>query len=119
MAAVTGTRSSLIAVRGILSWGVHLPYRRLDRSTIAAVAGTGGGKGTRTVASYDAETTSAESCEKATELTALLWPFRVWRQVPVVTSQILTVLSSEAEASHSESCEKDTENIKLLWPLSV
>ena len=28
----------------------YLPYRRLDRATIAAVAGTGGGKGTRTVA---------------------------------------------------------------------
>ena len=40
-------------MRGIISHGAYLPYRRLDRSTIAAVAGTGGGKGTRTVASYD------------------------------------------------------------------
>lgn len=40
-------------MRGIISWGVYLPYRRLDRSTIAAVAGQGGGRGTRTVASYD------------------------------------------------------------------
>lgn len=39
--------------KGILGWGTHLPYRRLDRSTIAAVAGTGGGKGHRTVASFD------------------------------------------------------------------
>jgi hydroxymethylglutaryl-CoA synthase len=44
--------------RGILSYGAYLPYRRLDRSTIAAVAGGGGGKGTRTVASYDEDTTT-------------------------------------------------------------
>ena len=45
-------------MRGILSWGTYLPYRRLDRTTIAAVAGGGGGKGTRTVASYDEDTTT-------------------------------------------------------------
>jgi 3-hydroxy-3-methylglutaryl CoA synthase len=45
-------------MRGILGWGVHLPHRRLDRSQIAPVAGGGGGKGTRTVASYDEDTTT-------------------------------------------------------------
>ena len=45
-------------MRGIISHGAYLPYRRLDRSTIAAVAGTGGGTGTRTVASYDEDTTT-------------------------------------------------------------
>lgn len=45
-------------MRGILGAGVHLPFRRLDRSTIAAVAGQGGGKGTRTVASYDEDATT-------------------------------------------------------------
>jgi 3-hydroxy-3-methylglutaryl CoA synthase/uncharacterized OB-fold protein len=44
--------------RGILSHAGYLPYRRLDRSTIAAIAGAGGGKGTRTVASYDEDTTT-------------------------------------------------------------
>jgi len=44
--------------RGITGWGVHLPYRRLDRSAIKAVAGQGGGTGTRTVASYDEDTTT-------------------------------------------------------------
>jgi 3-hydroxy-3-methylglutaryl CoA synthase/uncharacterized OB-fold protein len=44
--------------RGILGWGSYLPYRRLDRSTIAATAGAGGGKGTRTVASFDEDTTT-------------------------------------------------------------
>ena len=44
--------------RGILGWGTYVPYGRLDRSTIAAVAGAGGGVGTRTVASYDEDTTT-------------------------------------------------------------
>lgn len=43
---------------GIQSWGTYLPHRRLDRSTISAVAGQGGGKGTRTVASFDEDTTT-------------------------------------------------------------
>jgi hydroxymethylglutaryl-CoA synthase len=45
-------------VRGILGWGVHLPYHRLDRTAIAAVAGGGGGRGTRAVASYDEDSTT-------------------------------------------------------------
>jgi 3-hydroxy-3-methylglutaryl CoA synthase/uncharacterized OB-fold protein len=47
-----------MAQRGILAYGVYLPYQRLDRRSIAATIGTGGGKGTRTVASYDEDTTS-------------------------------------------------------------
>jgi 3-hydroxy-3-methylglutaryl CoA synthase/uncharacterized OB-fold protein len=46
------------AARGILGAAGYLPHRRLDRSTIAAVAGTGGGKGTRTVAGFDEDTTT-------------------------------------------------------------
>jgi len=45
-------------MQGVLGWGVHLPYRRLDRGTIRAVAGTGGGTGTRTVAGHDEDTTT-------------------------------------------------------------
>lgn len=45
-------------MRGILALGAYLPHRRLDRGTIAAVAGGGGGKGTRTVASYDEDATT-------------------------------------------------------------
>jgi 3-hydroxy-3-methylglutaryl CoA synthase/uncharacterized OB-fold protein len=47
-----------MASRGILSYGAYLPYRRLDRSEIRAVAGTGGGRGTRTVASFDEDATT-------------------------------------------------------------
>jgi hydroxymethylglutaryl-CoA synthase len=48
----------MMATRGILSYGAYLPYRRLDRSEIRAVAGTGGGTGTRTVAGYDEDATT-------------------------------------------------------------
>ncbi|GAC1316317.1 MAG: hydroxymethylglutaryl-CoA synthase family protein [Acidimicrobiales bacterium] len=45
-------------MRGILAHAGYVPYRRLDRSTIAAVVGSGGGQGTRAVASYDEDTTT-------------------------------------------------------------
>jgi hydroxymethylglutaryl-CoA synthase len=43
---------------GILSYGVYLPYWRLQRSAIAGALGGGRGGGTRRVASYDEDTTS-------------------------------------------------------------
>jgi 3-hydroxy-3-methylglutaryl CoA synthase len=45
-------------MRGILGWGAHLPHGRLDRSQIAPLVGTGGGNGTRAVASYDEDSTT-------------------------------------------------------------
>jgi 3-hydroxy-3-methylglutaryl CoA synthase len=43
---------------GIVSWGTYLPYWRLQRAAIAAVLGSGPGKGARAVASYDEDTTT-------------------------------------------------------------
>ncbi len=43
---------------GIVSYGAYLPYWRLRRSAIADALGAGGGRGTRSVASYDEDTTS-------------------------------------------------------------
>ena len=43
---------------GILSYGVYLPYWRLRREAINEALGSGRGKGTRRVASYDEDTTS-------------------------------------------------------------
>ena len=43
---------------GILSFGSYVPYRRLDRADIAKTMGSGGGKGERSVASYDEDTTT-------------------------------------------------------------
>ena len=47
-----------MSARGIISAGGYVPYRRLDRSQIAATFGSGGGKGSRAVASYDEDTTT-------------------------------------------------------------
>lgn len=44
--------------RGIIGAAAYLPHRRLDRAAIPVVAGGGGGRGTRTVASYDEDTTT-------------------------------------------------------------
>ncbi len=43
---------------GIVSYGVYLPYWRLQRGAISGTLGSGGGKGARSVASYDEDTTS-------------------------------------------------------------
>ena len=43
---------------GIVSYGAYLPFWRLQRTAITAALGSGGGKGTRAVASYDEDTTS-------------------------------------------------------------
>jgi 3-hydroxy-3-methylglutaryl CoA synthase len=43
---------------GIGSWGVYLPFWRLERKAIGAALGGPGGRGTRTVASYDEDTTT-------------------------------------------------------------
>ena len=45
-------------MRGILGAAGYVPYWRLDRGAISAVFGSGGGKGTRVVSSYDEDTTS-------------------------------------------------------------
>ncbi|MEL6893643.1 MAG: OB-fold domain-containing protein, partial [Actinomycetota bacterium] len=43
---------------GIVSYGVYLPFWRLDRSEITSTLGQGGGRGTRAVAGYDEDSTS-------------------------------------------------------------
>jgi hydroxymethylglutaryl-CoA synthase len=48
----------LALMRGIISYGAYVPFRRLDRADISKFFGSGGGKGTRSVASYDEDTTS-------------------------------------------------------------
>ena len=45
-------------MRGILAYGAYLPYFRLQKSAISKALGTGGGRGTRSVASYDEDATS-------------------------------------------------------------
>ncbi len=43
---------------GIVAYGAYVPYHRLQRSAITQALRTGGGRGTRAVASYDEDTTS-------------------------------------------------------------
>jgi 3-hydroxy-3-methylglutaryl CoA synthase len=43
---------------GIVSYGAYIPYWRLSRAAIATTLGSGGGKGSRSVASYDEDSTS-------------------------------------------------------------
>ncbi len=43
---------------GIAAWGTYLPYWRLQRTAIGSVLGSGGGRGTRSVASFDEDTTT-------------------------------------------------------------
>jgi len=57
---------------GILSFGAYIPYNRLDRSEIAEVMGSGGGRGQRSIASYDEDTTTM-----GTEAARI-----AWRDVP-------------------------------------
>jgi 3-hydroxy-3-methylglutaryl CoA synthase len=45
-------------VRGIIAAGAYIPYNRLQRSKIGQTLGSGGGRGTRAVASYDEDTTT-------------------------------------------------------------
>ena len=43
---------------GLISYAAYIPYYRLERSRIAGVLGSGGGRGSRSVAAYDEDTTS-------------------------------------------------------------
>jgi hydroxymethylglutaryl-CoA synthase len=45
-------------MNGIVAYASYLPYFRLDRKSIGDALGSSGGKGSRTVASYDEDTTS-------------------------------------------------------------
>ena len=45
-------------MRGIIAAGAYIPYNRLQRSKIGSTLGSGGGRGTRAVASHDEDTTT-------------------------------------------------------------
>ena len=45
-------------MRGIIAAGGYVPYNRLQRSKIGQVLGSGGGRGTRSIASFDEDTTT-------------------------------------------------------------
>ena len=66
-------------MRGILSAAGYVPYRRLNRSEIATTFGSGGGKGTRSVAGYDEDTTTmAVEAARLARKNVGLEPDAVW-----------------------------------------
>ncbi len=66
-------------MRGVISAAGYVPYRRLDRSEIAAFFGSGGGTGTRAVASYDEDTTTmGQTAADAALRTTPVEPEALW-----------------------------------------
>ncbi|MDQ1695040.1 MAG: hydroxymethylglutaryl-CoA synthase [Frankiaceae bacterium] len=85
-------------MRGVVGWGVHVPHRRLDRTSVPAVAGSGGGKGTRSVASYDEDsTTMAVEAARAALRGAAVSPRTVW----LVTTTPVYLDKTNATAVHA------------------
>jgi hydroxymethylglutaryl-CoA synthase len=67
-------------MRGIISAAGYVPYRRLQRAEIKAFMGAGGGKGTRSVASHDEDTTTMgfEAARLALRSTPASAPDALW-----------------------------------------
>jgi hydroxymethylglutaryl-CoA synthase len=67
-------------MQGILSAAGYVPYRRLDRGAITRTFGSGGGRGTRSVAGYDEDTTTlgVEAARLALRSAAEVHPRSVW-----------------------------------------
>jgi len=67
-------------VRGILSAAGYVPFRRLQRAEVAKMFGSGGGRGTRSVASYDEDTTTmgVEAARLAMRAAGGVEPDAVW-----------------------------------------
>jgi hydroxymethylglutaryl-CoA synthase len=67
-------------MRGIISAAGYVPYRRLSRSSVATFLGAGGGKGTRSVASHDEDTTTmgVEAARVALRPVPAVAPATVW-----------------------------------------
>lgn len=71
----------MASTTGILGYGAYLPYWRLDRSAITAALGAGGGRGHRSVAGYDEDTTSmgVEAARRAMRAAGGQYvPYAVW-----------------------------------------
>jgi 3-hydroxy-3-methylglutaryl CoA synthase/uncharacterized OB-fold protein len=59
---------------GLVGYGAYIPYYRLERSRIAGALGSGGGRGTRSVAAYDEDTTSMAVAAGRAALAGLAGP---------------------------------------------
>jgi 3-hydroxy-3-methylglutaryl CoA synthase/uncharacterized OB-fold protein len=69
---------------GIVSWGVYIPYWRLERSRIAEATRSAAGRGRRAVASYDEDTTSmgVEAARRALSVPGVPDPTSLYFSTP-------------------------------------
>ncbi|MHB8329307.1 MAG: hydroxymethylglutaryl-CoA synthase, partial [Acidimicrobiales bacterium] len=67
-------------MRGLISAAGYVPYRRLRRAEVADLLGTGGGQGTRSVASHDEDTTTmgVEAARLALRTAPAAGPGALW-----------------------------------------
>lgn len=84
----------------IVSYGVYIPYWRLDRRAIADALGTAPGRGTRAVASYDEDTTSM-GVEAARRAVAAAPPGVTPRGITFATSMPAYLDKTNATAIHA------------------
>jgi len=71
-------------MRGIVTTAGYVPYRRLRRSAVPELLGTGGGKGARSVASHDEDTTTMglEAARLALASVPAAAPSALWFSTP-------------------------------------
>ena len=71
-------------MRGIVTAGGYVPFRRLRRSAVPELLGSGGGKGTRAVASHDEDTTTMglEAARLALAAAPAAAPGALWFSTP-------------------------------------
>jgi hydroxymethylglutaryl-CoA synthase len=100
--------STLVDVPGIVSYGAYLPYWRLPRKSIKAILGSGGGGGTRSVASYD-EDTNSMGVEAARD---------ALRSAPAAWSPALVALATTAPA-YADKTNATTIHAALDLPRAV
>ena len=87
---------------GLVAYGAYIPYYRLERSRIAGVLGSGGGRGTRAVAAYDEDTTSMAVAAGRMALSSLTGPGREGvRQLFLATAVPAYADKTNATAVHA------------------
>lgn len=86
---------------GLAGYGAYIPYHRLERSRIAGVLGSGGGRGTRSVAGYDEDTTSMAAEAGRAALASLMDGRDAVRQLYFATAVPAYADKTNATAVHA------------------
>ena len=94
---------------GILSFGAYIPYNRLNRADIAQTMGSGGGRGQRSAASYDEDTTTmgAEAARIA------------WRDLPGSDLDLAALWFATAWPAYMEKTNASAIHAALRLPSEV